>query len=161
MLPGETDAQRGPTGKTGRHPTILSRWYADEEYRKSLSATGWKEHHIMLYDRIAVERHIYTATRAERIQNSKHWILTINAEERTQQSLNQRPDLAQATSQSNNSEKDTNLRATKNMTTWLTLKHVGGSSKGRGKTCRQIRQDRGPTCKQLRHGRQRGTTHTH
>ena len=168
--------------KHGRHPTILSRWYADEEYRKSLSATGWKEHHIMLYDRIAVERHIYTATRAERIQNSKHWILTINAEERTQQSLNQRPDLTQAKRECkrfmtstwqgpkkntgpflavNNSAKDTNLRATKNMTTWLTPKQVGGSTKGRGKTCRQIRQDRGPTCKQLRHRRQRGTTHPH
>ena len=71
---------KGPTGKHGRHPTILSRRYAEEEkYRKSLSAAGWKEHHIMLYDRIAVE-HIYTATRAERIHNSKHWILTINAE---------------------------------------------------------------------------------
>ena len=50
----------------------------------------------MLYDRIAVEKHIYTATRAERIQDSKHWILTINAEGRTQQSLNQGPDFAQA-----------------------------------------------------------------
>ena len=82
--------------KHGRHPTILSRWYADEEYRKSLSAIGWEEHHVMLYDRIAVEKHIYTATRAERIQNSKHWILTINAGGGTQQSLNQRPDFAQA-----------------------------------------------------------------
>ena len=46
-------------GKHGRHPAISSRWYADEEYRKSLSAIGWREHHIMLYDRIAVEKHIY------------------------------------------------------------------------------------------------------
>ena len=82
-------------GKHGRHPTILPRWYADEN-RKSLSATGWKEHHIMLYDRIAVEKHIYTATRAERFENSKHWILLINAEGGTQQSLNQRSDFAQA-----------------------------------------------------------------
>ena len=43
------------------------------------------------------------------------------------------------------------------MTSWLTLKQVGGSTKGRGETCRQIRQDRRPTCKQLRHRRQRGT----
>ena len=64
-------------GKHGCHPTILLRWYADEEYRKWLSAIGWKEHQIMLYDRIAVEWHIYIATRAVRIQNSKHWILTI------------------------------------------------------------------------------------
>ena len=54
------------------------------------------------------------------------------------------------------SEKGNNLRATKNTTT-LTPKQVGGSTKGRGETCRQLRQDRGPTCKQLRHRRQRGT----
>ena len=46
------------------------------------------------------------------------------------------------------------------MTTCLTLKQVGGSTKGRGETCRQIRQDHGPTCKQLRHRRQRGTKPT-
>ena len=79
--------------KHGRHPTILSRWYAEEDYRNSLSPIGWKEHHIMLYDRIAVEKHIYAATRAERIQNSKHWILTMNADGGTQQSVNQRPRL--------------------------------------------------------------------
>ena len=67
-------------GQHGRHPTILSRWYADEENIKSLSATGWKEHHLRMHDRIAAEKHICTATRAERFQNSKHWILTINAE---------------------------------------------------------------------------------
>ena len=33
-------------GKHGGHPTILSRWYGDVECRKSLSAIGWKEHHI-------------------------------------------------------------------------------------------------------------------
>ena len=82
-------------GKHGCHPTILSRWYDDGEYRKSLSAIGWKENHIILYDRIAVEKHIYLATRAERNQNSKHWILTINAEG-FQQTPNQRPDFAQA-----------------------------------------------------------------
>ena len=83
-------------GKHGGHPTILSRWYGDEEYRKTLSATWWKEHHIILYDRIALEKHIYIATRAERIQNSKHGILTANEEGGTQQSLNQRPGFAQA-----------------------------------------------------------------
>ena len=82
--------------KHGRHPTILSRWYAEEDYRKSLSAIGWKEHHIMLHDSIAVEKHIYTAIRALRIQDSKHWMLSINADGGTQQSLNQRPDFAQA-----------------------------------------------------------------
>ena len=59
--------------------------------------------HIMLYDRIALEKHFYKARRAERIQNSKHWILTINEDgpqqplnQRPQQPLNQRPDFAQA-----------------------------------------------------------------
>ena len=83
-------------GKHGGHPAILSRWYACDEYRKSLSDFGWREHHIKLYDRIALEKHIYKATRAERIQNSKHWILTANAEGGTQQPLKQRPDFAQA-----------------------------------------------------------------
>ena len=67
--------QKARPGKHGGHPTIFSRWYGDEEYRKSLSDIGWREHHITLYDRIALEKHIYVATRAERIQNSKHWIL--------------------------------------------------------------------------------------
>ena len=49
----------------------------------------------MLYNRIALEKHIYVATRAERIQKSKHWILTLIAEG-PQQPLNQRPDFAQA-----------------------------------------------------------------
>ena len=40
-------------------------------------------------------RHFYVATRAERIQNSKHWILTLN-KEGPKQPLNQRPDFAQA-----------------------------------------------------------------
>ena len=53
------------------------------------------EQHIMLFDRIALEKHRYTAIKAERIQNSKHWILTLNAEG-PQQPLNERPDFAQA-----------------------------------------------------------------
>ena len=67
--------------KHGRHPTILSRWCASETYRNSLYAIGWREKHIMLHDRIALEKHFHVATRAERCQHSKHWILTINAEE--------------------------------------------------------------------------------
>ena len=81
--------------KHGNHTTILSRWYASESYRTSLSVIGWKEKDIMLYDRIALEKQIYVATRAERMQNSKHWILTLNAEG-PQPPLNQRPDFAQA-----------------------------------------------------------------
>ena len=35
---------------------------------------------VMLYDRIALERHDCTATRAERLQNAKQWILRLNAD---------------------------------------------------------------------------------
>ena len=81
--------------KHGRHPTIISRWYADEEYRKSLWAVGYGEQQIMLFDRIALEKHHYTATKDEIIQNTKHWILYLNADG-PQKALNQRPDFARA-----------------------------------------------------------------
>ena len=80
--------------KHGRHPTILARWYASESYR-TLSTIGWKEKHIMLYDWIALEKHFYVATRVERNQSSKHWILTLG-KEGPQQPLIQRLDFAQA-----------------------------------------------------------------
>ena len=83
-------------GKHGGHPTILSRWYRDEEYSKSLSDIGWRGHHIISYDRIALEKHTYKAARAERIQIANNWILTANSEGGTQLPLNQRPDFAQA-----------------------------------------------------------------
>ena len=54
---------------------MLSRWYACDEHRKSLSDIGWREHHIIFYDMIALEKHDYTATRAERIQILENWIL--------------------------------------------------------------------------------------
>ena len=74
---------------------IFSQWYASESYRDSLSEIGRKEKDMMLFDRIALEKHVYVATKAQRIQNSKHWILTLNAEG-PQQALNQPPDFAQA-----------------------------------------------------------------
>ena len=79
--------------KHGRHPTILSRWYADEEYRKSLAAHNIGEQQIMLFDRIALEKHHYTATKTERIQNTKHWVLYWNADG-PQKPVNQRPEFA-------------------------------------------------------------------
>ena len=84
-------------GKHGGHPTTLSRWHGDEEYRKWLSDIGWREHHITLCDKIALEKHIYKATRAARIQIENNWILTANSDGGTQLPLNQRPDFAQAT----------------------------------------------------------------
>ena len=50
---------------------------------------------MMLYDQIALENHDYTATKAERIQNSKLWVLSINAEG-PQLPRQQRPDYAAA-----------------------------------------------------------------
>ena len=38
------------------------------------------EKEVMLFDRIALERHDYTVTKAERLQNAKHWILRLNAD---------------------------------------------------------------------------------
>ena len=156
--------------KHGRHPTILSRWQQGGKNTTKYS----------LYDRIAVEKHIYTATRAERIQNSKHWILTINADGGTQQPLNQRPDFAQAKieckrlhdehlartqekyrpiprSQQVRQRKGHQFEGNEAYDYAVDPKQVGGSTKGRGETCRQIRQDHKPTCKQLRHRRQSGT----
>ena len=49
----------------------------------------------MPHDRIALENHSYFATKAERIRNSTHWILTLN-KEGAQQPLHRRPDFAQA-----------------------------------------------------------------
>ena len=49
----------------------------------------------MAFDKIALEDHSRVATRSERIQNSKHWILRLN-QDGVQQLLYQRLDFAQA-----------------------------------------------------------------
>ena len=50
-------------------------------YNTHLDRTGLEfNHHIILYDRIALGTHIYKATRAERIQIANNWILTANSE---------------------------------------------------------------------------------
>ena len=64
----------------GHHLSILSRWKAQKNYRTSLAKHNFGEKEIMLYDQVALENHDYTATKAERIQNSKHWVLSKNAE---------------------------------------------------------------------------------
>ena len=64
VLPGETDAEKKARQKKhGRHPTKLSRLYARELQRTSLRAIGWRKKHVMLYDRTALEKHIYVATK--------------------------------------------------------------------------------------------------
>ena len=76
--------------KHGGLPTILARWYAEERYRDSLAEHNIGETEIMLYDRIALERHDYTVARAERLQNAKRWVLRLNADG-PQMPLRQRP----------------------------------------------------------------------
>ena len=49
----------------------------------------------MLFDRIVLENHKYTATSAERIRHSEPWILKLN-QDGPQQPFRQRPDFAQA-----------------------------------------------------------------
>ena len=56
------------------------------------------EKEVMLYDLKALERHDYTATRAERLQNAKHWVLRLNADG-PQKPLRQRPEFAVALKQ--------------------------------------------------------------
>ena len=84
--------------KHGSHPTILSRWYGQEGYRWSLAEHNIGEKEVMLFDRIALARHDYTATRAERLQNAKHWILRLIADG-PQKPLRQRPEFAAALKQ--------------------------------------------------------------
>ena len=60
-------------GKHGNHPTILSRWYEQEGYRKSLAEHNIGEKEVMLFDRIALERENFS-------DNAKHWILRLNAD---------------------------------------------------------------------------------
>ena len=65
---------------------------AQEKYRDSLAK---HEKEVMFFDRIALERHDNAATRAERLQIAKHWILRLNADG-PQMPLRQRPEFADA-----------------------------------------------------------------
>ena len=95
VLPGETDAEKGTSANARKPPndtfTMVRKWYV----QKFVVCHRVERKHIVLYDRIALEKHIYVATKAEIIQNSKHWILTLNTEG-PQPPLNQRPDFAKA-----------------------------------------------------------------
>ena len=68
------------------------------KYRDSLAKHNNGEKKVMLFDCIAFERQDFTATRAERLQNAKHWILRMNADG-PQQPLRQRPEFAVALKQ--------------------------------------------------------------
>ena len=89
-IPGMEMLMKARQPKLGSHPTILERWYAQERYRDSLAKHNVGEKEIMFFDRIALERHYYTATRAERLQNAQNWVLRLNADG-PQKPLRQRP----------------------------------------------------------------------
>ena len=46
-------------GKHGNHMTILSRWYEQEGYRKSLAERNLGEKQVTLFDRIVLERRLF------------------------------------------------------------------------------------------------------
>ena len=84
--------------KHGSHPTILSRWQEHEGYRRPLAEHNIGDKEVVLYDRIVLERHDYTATRAERLHYAKHWVLRLNADGH-QKLLRQQQDFVNALKQ--------------------------------------------------------------
>ena len=116
----------------------------------------------MLYDQIALENHDYIATKAERIHNSKHWVLSMNAEG-PQLPRQERPDHAAAkrecqrlqdeflaetlqfsTNQFIRANKCTKIRISnsKEVMTMITLligKQDGNGTKTSRETCRMLR----------------------
>ena len=84
--------------KNGSHPAILARLYAQERYQDSLAKHKIGEKEFMFFDRIALERHDCTATRAERLQNAKNWVLRLNADGHPKP-LRQRPEFADVSKQ--------------------------------------------------------------
>ena len=64
----------------------------------SLAEHNIGEKEVMLFDRIALERHDFSVARAERLQNAKHWLLRLNADG-PQKLLRQRPEFAAASKQ--------------------------------------------------------------
>ena len=95
VFQGEGDAGQP---KHGGHPTILARWYAQIGHRESLAEHDVGEKEVMLFDRITLERHDHKATRAERLQNAKHWTLRLDSDGH-QKPLWQRPEFVDALKQ--------------------------------------------------------------
>ena len=75
---GKEMLQKGRQLKHGGHKSILERWHKDDQYRNSLSLIGWIEEQIIEHDNIALEDHSYVATKPERIEHIKHWVLILN-----------------------------------------------------------------------------------
>ena len=67
VLQRETSTEKGPSEKARKPPNDACAMVRHRIVKKSLCSIGWKEKRIMLYDRVALEKHIYVATRAEKL----------------------------------------------------------------------------------------------
>ena len=147
-------------------PTILARWQEQESYRSSLKDHDIGEQEVIIHDRLALERHGYTATKAERVRYSQNWVPTLNAEGK--QHLD---NYAQVTKKQNENGKNCNanswqqkgsslhpstqvtkdvkirIKDLKNMTTLLIGRQDGGGSRSSRETCCMLRLRR------LHHGK--------
>ena len=95
VLPGETNVEKGPSEKARTPPNDNCTMVRRQRLHKFVVSHRVEGKRHKASDRIAFDKHHYTATQDERIQNSKHWILTLNTEG-PQQPLFQRPDFVQA-----------------------------------------------------------------
>ena len=57
-------------------PTILARWQEQESYRSLLKNSDTGEKEVIIYDQLDLERHDFSATKAERIRYSQKWVLS-------------------------------------------------------------------------------------
>ena len=151
--------------KHGRHPTILPRLYASQTYRDSLHAIGWRDKRTKVMSTESPWRSTSASpqelkefkirsigfSRQMQKDLSKHSINDLTLLKRKENANDYRTSTWQGPKKNiepflavnkQDSEKDNNSRATENMTTRLTQKQVGGSTKGRGPTCRQLRHRR-------------------
>ena len=96
--------QKARQPKHGGNKSMLERLHKDEQYRmtnthpflrdgvmttNTESRCQWTEEQMIEYDKSALEDHSDVATRSERIQNTKHWVLRLN-QDGAQPPLNQR-----------------------------------------------------------------------
>ena len=65
---GCSSKQRTCYGRQRRK--VFAKWQEQESHRSSLKDSDFGEKEVIIYDQLALERHDYTATKAERIRYS-------------------------------------------------------------------------------------------
>ena len=83
--------------KHGSHPTILSRWYEQRLPKVIGGSQHWRKRKLC-FSIASLLKDDTTATKVDRLQNAKHWILRLNADG-PQKPLRQRPEFAAALKQ--------------------------------------------------------------